>query len=140
MVKNRIYIVVYLLVAAFMASCNSAPKPNRSITHRFHPPVNANANYNIVNGKEVESGLIAEGDWLIVKQTCTACHSAKLVTQNRADKDGWKKMIKWMQETQGLWQLGDKEGKIINYLATHYAPENTGRRKPLQIEEWYEIK
>ncbi len=140
MKENKLYITLYVLIAALVAACSSVPEPNKSIAHRFNPPVNENANYNIVDGIEVESGLIAQGDWLIVKQTCTACHSSKLITQNRADKDGWHKMIKWMQETQGLWQLGDKEGKIVNYLATHYAPENVGRRKPLVIEEWYEIK
>ena len=40
----------------------------------------------IVNGIHVESGLIVDANWELVRATCTGCHSAKLVTQNRADR------------------------------------------------------
>ena len=93
----------------------------------------------VENGVDVESGLIAEGDYMMVKRTCTACHSAKLVTQNRATRDGWLEMIRWMQETQKLWDLGDNETLILDYLAKHYGPEDKGRRQNIEIEEWYEI-
>ena len=48
-------------------------------------------------------------------------------------------MIDWMQATQGLWELGDNEPIILDYLATHYAPEEVGRRANLDVEEigWY---
>ena len=94
----------------------------------------------VENGVDVDSGFIAEGDYQLVKVVCTACHSAKLVTQNRATREGWEQMIRWMQETQKLWDLGASEDKILDYLATHYAPENKGRRAQLQVKEWYEIK
>lgn len=132
--------VLIVLAVSFITSCSSAPKPDYSITHRFNPPVDENKGFDIVNGIEVSSGLIAEGDWFLVKQTCTVCHSSKLITQNRATEHGWQKMIKWMQETQGLWDLGANEGKIVNYLAKHYAPEETGRRKNLKIVDWYDIE
>lgn len=93
----------------------------------------------IENGIDVATGFVAEGDYLIVKATCTACHSAKLVTQNRATRDGWLEMIRWMQETQKLWDLGPNEAKILDYLATYYAPEAKGRRAPVQVEEWYDL-
>lgn len=94
----------------------------------------------IENGIDVESGFVAEGEYLLVKQTCTACHSAKLVLQNRASREGWEEMIRWMQETQKLWDLGDTEGPILDYLARHYAPEKKGRRVNLVVDEWYEIE
>lgn len=92
------------------------------------------------NGIDVATGFVAEGDYKIVKTVCTACHSSKLVTQNRATREGWEEMIRWMQETQKLWDLGESEDKILDYLATHYAPEDKGRRTNLVVEEWYEIE
>ncbi|THH34965.1 hypothetical protein [Neolewinella litorea] len=91
----------------------------------------------IVDGLDMDTGLIAEGDYLLVKGNCLACHSAKLVTQNRATREGWLEMIHWMQEKQGLWDLGAQEGPILDYLATYYAPEESGRRPPLEDIEWY---
>ncbi|PHI20996.1 hypothetical protein CEQ90_04735 [Lewinellaceae bacterium SD302] len=86
-----------------------------------------------------ETGLIYAEGYELVKANCTVCHSAKLVTQNRASRQGWAEMIDWMQRTQGLWELGANEPKILDYLAEHYAPEETGRRANLDVEaiEWY---
>jgi hypothetical protein len=93
----------------------------------------------IVDGVDVATGFVAQGDYLLVKSTCTGCHSAKLVTQNRASREGWEEMIRWMQATQKLWDLGETEGPILDYLAEYYSPEYQGRRANLVIEEWYEI-
>jgi hypothetical protein len=49
-------------------------------------------------------------------------------------------MIRWMQATQNLWDLGANEGIILDYLAKHYAPQNTGRRAPLTDITWYELE
>ncbi|TXB63320.1 hypothetical protein FRY97_09840 [Phaeodactylibacter luteus] len=93
----------------------------------------------VEGGVHLETGLIAAEGWETVRATCTACHSAKLVTQNKATRDGWKTMIVWMQETQGLWDLGDKEAEILDYLAANYAPEESSRRANLDMDaiEWY---
>jgi hypothetical protein len=88
----------------------------------------------------VATGLVVDEGLNIVIANCTACHSAKLITQNRADKEGWRKMIRWMQETQNLWDLGENEEIILNYLSENYAPEKRGRRAPLEDIEWYELK
>lgn len=96
----------------------------------------------IENGIHVMTGLkVAEG-WEIVRGVCTACHSAKMITQTTATRDGWEQMIRWMQKTQGLWDLGDQEKLILDYLATNYAPEDEGRRANLDIEaiEWYVLE
>lgn len=71
---------------------------------------------------------------------CTPCHSAQLVTQNRMTKEGWLSTIRWMQETQNLWDLGDNEAIILEYLATNYAPEEKGRRENLEVTEWYVLE
>jgi hypothetical protein len=55
------------------------------------------------------------------------------------NRQGWKETIVWMQETQKLWDLGESESKILDYLAKNYAPKKAGRRKNLVINEWYEI-
>lgn len=94
----------------------------------------------IVDGIHVATGLKAGEGLDVVIANCTACHSAKLITQNRADKKGWKNMIVWMQETQNLWNLGANEEVIVNYLAKNYAPEKKGRRAPLTNIEWYELE
>lgn len=93
----------------------------------------------IIDGIHVKTGL-KEGEGLnIVLMHCTNCHSAKLITQNRMTADRWRHTIHWMQRTQNLWDLGDNEEVIVNYLATNYAPEKKGRRAQLEDIEWYEL-
>ncbi len=93
----------------------------------------------IENGIHVPSGLKAGKGLESMLVFCISCHSSKLITQNRASKEGWQSMIQWMYETQNLPNLGDHESIIIDYLAEHYAPQNVGRRQQLEIEEWYEL-
>lgn len=79
-----------------------------------------------------ESGLVMTGDWQIVKGYCAACHSTKLITQAGKTREGWIESIRWMQRTQGLWDLGPTEPGILDYLAANYGVKaNHGRRKPL---------
>ncbi len=94
----------------------------------------------VENGLDVETGFVAEGDYLLVKRTCVACHSSKLVLQNRATAEGWREMIRWMQETQKLWDLGENEDKIVAYLAKYLGPEKKSRRANLVVDEWYELE
>ncbi len=81
-----------------------------------------------------ETGLILAPGFDEVKQTCTVCHSAMLITQNKADRDGWLEMIRWMQDKQGLQDLDPTlENVILEYLATNYGPTESSRRPPLDI-------
>jgi hypothetical protein len=91
----------------------------------------------IENGIHLATGLIVDDGFIQVKASCTACHSGALITQNKATRKGWEKMIRWMQETQNLWDLGPNEGIILDYLARNYAPEEQGRRANLSDIEWY---
>jgi cytochrome c5 len=75
------------------------------------------------------SGLKMTGDWEIVRANCTACHSPKLITQQRGTAQQWLTMIRWMQEKQNLWTFDpDTESKIIGYLAENYPPSDARRR------------
>lgn len=95
----------------------------------------------LVDGKDLETGLLAGEGLELVKANCTACHSSALILQNRFTREGWHGKIVWMQETQGLWELGANESIILDYLAANYAPEAPkGRRVPLTGIEWYELK
>ena len=93
----------------------------------------------VEDGIHIPSGLAYGAGFDEVYTSCLACHSAKLITQNRAIRAGWEEMIRWMQATQGLGDLTGKEDAILDYLAEHYAPEEVARRSNLDIEaiEWY---
>ena len=89
------------------------------------------------NAEEVdqETGLVMDDNFPIVKKNCTICHSAKLILQNRADREGWSETIRWMQAEQGLRQFEpETEKRILDYLAEHYAPARALRRPPLQVD------
>ena len=78
------------------------------------------------------TGFKKVGDWELVRNNCVACHSAKLVTQQRGDAGQWLTMIRWMQKKQNLWQFDpDTENRIITYLAENYPPPENQRRMAL---------
>ncbi|MCF6224406.1 MAG: monoheme cytochrome C [Flavobacteriaceae bacterium] len=93
----------------------------------------------IENGIHVRTGLKNAIGLMAVVNNCTNCHSAQLVIQNRMNKDRWDATIKWMQETQNLWPLGDNQEIIVNYLITNYPPIDKGRREALKNLEWYDL-
>jgi hypothetical protein len=94
----------------------------------------------IENGIHVRTGFVEGEGLMTVVNNCTNCHSAKLVTQNRMNEEGWRATIVWMQETQNLWDLGKNEDIIVDYLATYYAPQKKGRRQNLTDIEWYVLE
>ena len=78
------------------------------------------------------TGLIIAGDWSLVRNHCVACHSARLITQQRGTADQWLGIIRWMQATQNLAQFDPStEAKIVGYLATYYPPGKRRRRAPV---------
>lgn len=94
----------------------------------------------IENGIHLRTGLIAGEGLTETVQNCTSCHSAKLVIQNRMNKEGWITTIRWMQETQNLWDLGKNEKIIVDYLVKNYPSKKKGRREGLTNIDWYELK
>jgi hypothetical protein len=83
------------------------------------------------NGEiDPSSGFIIKPGFEMVRAHCTACHSAKLVTQNHMSRERWLSTIRWMQKTQNLWPLPQEE-EILDYLSANYGERSMGRRAPL---------
>ena len=81
---------------------------------------------------DIGSGLIKAPGWELVRAHCGGCHSHALVTQQRADRQTWLDMIRWMQASQNLWQFQpDTEAQILDYLAANYPPQPNRRRAPI---------
>ena len=79
--------------------------------------------------------MVIATDWELVKAHCTVCHSAAQFTQQRGSRETWRSMIRWMQETQGLWQFdAATENRILDYLESNYAPALASRRAPLPAD------
>ena len=69
------------------------------------------------------------GDWELVRANCIACHSPKLITQQRGSAAQWLAMIRWMQKKQNLWEFEpDVERRIVAWLAENYPPSDERRR------------
>ena len=86
------------------------------------------------------TGLAIDSNFELIRGQCTGCHSAKLITQNSASREGWEQMIRWMQRDQGLWDLGENEVLILDYLSLHYGPKKKGRRTSLTQIDWYYLQ
>ncbi len=120
------------------------------LVHKARSPAHVNAPANRQNLSSSVEGdedpvfdnsiVIAEGHEA-VRQHCAPCHSLLLVAQNRNSRDGWAALIDWMQETQNLWDLGEQEPVILDYLAAHYGPRPQSRRPNLNLEaiQWYPL-
>ncbi len=81
---------------------------------------------------DAATGLIIDTGWNDVRAHCGVCHSHALVTQQRADRPTWQSWIRWMQETQNLWQFDPAtEAGILDYLAKNYPPQVNRRRAPV---------
>ncbi len=125
---------------SWQASLPSFPVAEKKETKVDKAPDEAEAAlYKIEDGIHLKSGLIADEGYKLVFQTCGGCHSLKLVSQNRATKEGWIETIRWMQETQKLWDLGANEEIIVQYLAKNYGIKKKGRRANLSNVEWYAL-
>ena len=94
----------------------------------------------IENGIHVRTGFVDAEGMMAVVRNCTYCHSSKLILQNRMNVERWNATIKWMQETQNLWDLGKNQEVIVNYLVSNYPPIDTGRRAILKKTDWYVLK
>ena len=92
------------------------------------------------NGIHLRTGLIEAQGVMTVIGNCTSCHSSKIILQNRMSAESWNTTIKWMQETQNLWDLGENQEIIVNYLTTNYPIEEKGRRENLSNIDWYELE
>ena len=86
------------------------------------------------------TGLVVSEGLNLVIAHCTACHSSKLIMQFHTDRQGWLEKIRWMQQKQKLWDLGEAEPKILDYLAKNYPPtEKVNRRANLKPINWHKL-
>ena len=92
-----------------------------------------------------ESGMINDPSLMLVKAQCTACHSSKLILQHRFTRAGWLDRIRWMQKYHKLWDLGESEKVVLDYLETYYGPDSAVkntifRRAPMKPVQWYRLE
>lgn len=56
----------------------------------------------------------------LVLSTCSACHSIRLVAQQRLSRETWDETLDWMISEQGMPRLGTRDRQLIlRYLSTH---------------------
>ncbi|MFT4515964.1 MAG: mono/diheme cytochrome c family protein [Planctomycetota bacterium] len=83
----------------------------------------------------VDMHLVQEPGFELVLRHCVTCHGPRQFLQQRGDRATWLGLIRWMQSDHGMQPLPEgAEDRIVDYLATHYGPEHSGRRKPLRAE------
>ncbi|MEP2279667.1 monoheme cytochrome C [Maribacter sp.] len=132
-------VILAIVVAALIYFVKDLNLSNEPETEIVEIPDEDDFN-RIENGIHVSTGFIDAPGMTETVQNCTNCHSSKLVIQNRMSEERWKSTIKWMQKTQNLWDLGENEATIINYLVTNYPPKKVGRRVVLSNVEWYKLE
>lgn len=140
--QKLVNVVLGLLALVSVLLIYYAVDPNLTALQakRENIAVNQSVDDGIKDGIHVETGLIAAEGLMTVVNNCTNCHSSKLITQNRMSAERWNATIRWMQETQNLWNLGDNQEVIVNYLVTNYPAKAKGRREQLSNIEWYELE
>jgi len=119
---RRMLPTIALLPLLFQAAC-SKEQPSDEPARTPQPAVAV--------APEIDplTGFKMTGDWELVRGNCTACHSAKLITQQRGTSQQWLTMIRWMQKKQNLWQFdAGTESRIIAYLSENYPPDAARRR------------
>lgn len=111
--------VLHLPVAAADIETNNMESTTSSSKEHVQPAVDS------------QSGLVKAEGFNLVLAHCSACHSPSLITQNAMSRERWLETIRWMQNTQKLWSLGEAEPTILDYLSTWYGPKKSTRRAPL---------
>lgn len=124
---------IYLMADPTLSAFKSLPVETEMVTM----PVTEDDLDKVENGVHVGTGFVDAPGMLETIQNCTNCHSSKLVIQNRMNKERWIATIRWMQESQNLWDLGKNEEIIVDYLVTNYPPQEVGRRANLGNIDWY---
>jgi hypothetical protein len=123
-------LVSLLVIGVFVAAIH------KSETHsRIQVP------YPLIDSVDAETGLALDPNFMLIKAHCTGCHSPKLILQHRFTRDEWLSKIRWMQRNHKLWDLGDSEKIVLDYLVKNYAPNQStySRREVLRNVKWYKL-
>ncbi len=59
-----------------------------------------------------------------VSTTCTECHDANIIVQQRLDRKAWTKEVDKMTKWGALVDPADRDA-FIEYLSTNFGPNNT---------------
>jgi hypothetical protein len=133
MKNNLLNIAVsFLLIGLFVAAISNSKE---------HSLTRSSAPYSI-DSVDAETGLALDPNFTLIKAHCTGCHSPKLILQHRFTRDEWLSKIRWMQRNHKLWDLGDSEKIVLDYLAKNYAPSQSAysRREALRNIKWYKLE
>lgn len=62
-----------------------------------------------------------------VEGICAACHSLRIVIQQRLPRDRWDYLLDWMVAEQGMPELDEETRQtVLDYLAEHLGPGTGG--------------
>lgn len=122
----------FLLMGLFAAAISKSKK------HSLILP----SSHSLIDSTDAATGLALDSNLPLVKAHCTGCHSPMLILQHRFTRDEWLSKIRWMQRNHKLWDLGESEKTVLDYLAKHYAPNHSAysRREPLRNVKWYKLE
>lgn len=133
--KHLHKILILIVSAFFLISASLKQEKN---THKH---IDRQSSTDSTIRLDKATGLVISDGLDLVTAHCTGCHSSKLITQFHTDRKGWLEKIRWMQQKQKLWDLGEAEPKILDYLAKNYpATEKVNRRAALKNIDWYKLK
>lgn len=137
---------VYILVGTILITFLAFKQPEEIKINTQHSALRT-PNLNVSDSLTIdeETGLINDTNLMMVKAQCTACHNTKLIQQHRFTREGWKDKIRWMQKNHKLWDLGESEKVVLDYLEKYYSPKmasqkNLNRRELLRKIEWYKLE
>ncbi len=86
------------------------------------PSVSLNAGANaLFDPTDDYWGLPRSEGYDLVDGYCTACHSIRIVMQQRADRARWDELLTWMVKKQGMPEINpaDRE-QVLTYLSTEF--------------------
>ncbi len=66
-----------------------------------------------------------------VKAYCSACHSLRLVLQQRLKRSDWDEVLVCMAKKQGMSEMPpDDRALVLDYLAKHLSPDKRANMPP----------
>ena len=139
--RIKITLIVFLGLGILFSSFRQETKiKNRSFANDL-PSVLGAPVLSDTTKLDKETGLVVDENLYMVKAQCMGCHSTKLISANHFTRDGWKQKIRWMQANHNLWDLGETEKQVLDYLEKNYPPQQmVSRRAPLKDIKWYDLK
>lgn len=121
-----------VVAAVWLVACGGEPRSDASRVTLAEQPAESTGADEAPPPSDPFAGMVFAPGAELVLQNCVTCHGPKQFLQQRGDRETWLGLIRWMQREHGLWALApDVEDRIVDYLATHYGPEQRGRRAPI---------